>query len=424
MKSLPNIQEQIKILGSELNVMSDMLKSIDDVCFLKDDESKGLENLSKKISEQHLYNTYSGINKYLAEKDEYQKSLYIRMLCVVVQYGGSIENGQEAYLQKLIEDCQLENKLEDFLREALCFDMEEFKAFIEVFGNNVLSCYFCIDSLILVSFEQNSEGKYNLLADIFCALGITKDELQFLSKVSCSVVEQNGELFDEAKESVPDSVEYQDFIFYVKDFYEESLDNAYHFYSKELTDLTETEIHEYRKQEEVANVDHVWSFNLSRVLGKIDRGWELEFENNDVVIENKIIRSFYYNINSNSRKRNISFSYCNSIQFVNCFVYISNGIEFNNCKDVHFINCHIVCIDSSIRLEKVGTFQCSGCTIICVDMGSNVDSFVHIYGKTKVLLEDNDFPLIKQGLSIYRDSDSCYADIIEKNKENNNFYEY
>lgn len=179
-------------------------------------------------------------NPYLKEKDEYAQSLYYRMLCEIVRYPSSADDMQVLYIRRLMIGTQAEHTFEDYMKMAFGLDSNDINDFVSIFGKDVLRYYFCVDSLILLSATPTHTESYTFLSELIELLGISKDELRYLSAVAAAIVTQSSQSFDEAKTLTPRSTKDISFHQYVKWFYTGSCTNASDIYRltklKQLTD--------------------------------------------------------------------------------------------------------------------------------------------------------------------------------------------
>lgn len=241
-------------------------------------------------------NLYPIENDELEEKDEYLKSLYLRMLCVLMRYGGELSEMQVNYVNRLIIGIKAEEKFQAYLKMALDISTVDVDNFIDVFREDDLKYYFCIDSCILLSLEKRDEKCYELLAELVEMLGITQCELEYLVKVAKAVITQSSELFNEAKIGVPVTLECISMETYVKSFYTGAIVNN-------------------------KNLLYIYSHNKS----EIDLSKYMPITAKFVWIENIKVNLV----------QNISFKNCEDVQFFNVDVTLNNyELKFDNVIDV------------------------------------------------------------------------------------------
>ena len=182
-------------------------------------------------------------NAMLAEKEEYIKSLYLRMLCALIRYTGEPSTMQVLYVRRLIAGINAEAAFEDYMKMALDLNTTDVDEFIAAYKQDTLKHYFCIDAIILLSVAENAEKNYELLAELVEMLGINREQLKYLSAAAKAIVMQSSELFDEAKKLLPDSLLNLSLFHYIDGFYTGKIVDTYekrHLYSpnKGMIDLT------------------------------------------------------------------------------------------------------------------------------------------------------------------------------------------
>ena len=151
-------------------------------------------------------NRYPFVNKMLAEKDEYTKSLYFRLLCALVRYTCEPNQMQVLYIERLIAGCKAEQKYRDYMRMALELEIKDVEEFVSALKDTELKYYFCIDGSILLMLSDSDDKNYELLAEIVEIFGITRQEVQYLALASRAIVVQNSTLFEETLAQSPESM--------------------------------------------------------------------------------------------------------------------------------------------------------------------------------------------------------------------------
>lgn len=168
---------------------------------------------------EHKAERYPFENTVLAEKDEYTKSLYLRMLCTLIRYTGEPAEAQVFYVRRIMAGIQAEQEFQDYMKMALDLDTADVGEFMAVFKEDSLKYYFGIDGIILLALTECVEKHYELLAELVELLGITRKELEYLSAAAKAIMCQSSELFDEAKGLLPDSMRALSLYHYISDFY-------------------------------------------------------------------------------------------------------------------------------------------------------------------------------------------------------------
>lgn len=268
-------------------------------------------------------------NSLLKDKEEYTKSLYLRTLCMLVQYTHDPEEMQVLYLRRLIAGVQAENKLEDYMRMALEIETGDIDAFLSAFREDMLRYYFCLDGMILLAAEGDTEQDYGLLAEIVELLGVTKAELEYLTMAAKSILEQDSNIYDTAKTLLTDGTRDIDLYPYIKDFYVGAIID------------TSTEKYIYSRDKSPVDLFQYGLFHTKKVVIEnvtITLQSCVVFEGcEEVVIKNCNLVGNENNYTFN-RVGKILITNCNINNFTNRFAIFknTNNIQiFNN----HFTNC-------------------------------------------------------------------------------------
>ena len=164
-------------------------------------------------------NRYPFVNETLAEKDEYTKSLYFRLLCALVRYTCEPNQMQVLYIERLIAGCKAEQKYRDYMRMALELEIKDVEEFVSALKETELKYYFCIDGSILLMLSNSDDKNYELLAEIVEIFGITRQEVQYLALASRAIVAQNSTMFEETLAQSPESMFSLSLFPYIADFH-------------------------------------------------------------------------------------------------------------------------------------------------------------------------------------------------------------
>ena len=184
-----------------------------------------MDEFNKRISgirramEKMKTEMYAISNPETAELDEYIKSLYIKMLCTVVQYENDPSEMQLLYLRRLHKGIQIDNSIEDFMRMALDITEVDVQEFIAIMRDNHTRYYFALEGILLVSMGKGEHANYEYLGELIELICISKMELEYLSTVARSILEQDPEYYDKAKSIAPESVEGFTVAPYIANFY-------------------------------------------------------------------------------------------------------------------------------------------------------------------------------------------------------------
>lgn len=316
--------------------------------------------------DEHKAERYPFVNTMLAEKDEYVKSLYFRMLCMLVKYTTEPNEMQILYIKRLIAGTQAENTFQDYMKMAIEIEIKDIEEFISIFSKDDLKYYFCIDGAILLNVTSNDKD-YKLLAEIIEILDITKKELNYLMAVTRSICLQDSEAFNKAKDLSTDSTKALNVYHYIEGFYSGDIVNTptlLHIVSYDKSELDLSQYGEISAQKVIIeNIQYNILENLifngcAEVIIK-----NCKFEGNipnfrfynigKVIIENCEFRNFRMRVAYFSDVNEI---YCIHNKFINCgctttleYDYLKGGVFYNQGNNTTFItlkantllNCYV-----------------------------------------------------------------------------------
>ena len=376
-------------------------------------------------------------NDRLKKLDEYNKELYIKVLCSIALYAEEISEMQTMFLQRLIAGCDCKEKIEDYMRKALDIKIEDFDEFIEQYKDNELKYRFCIDGIILVGIHTPSQDKQlEFLSEIIELLKVSPDEMVYLGKVARAIIEESSELFNKAQENKIEQIKNELFFDYIKTFYvglyRDEYNEKYYYASK----LSYLEI-----IPEDCNKTNIVTFE--NLIISMDQNWSFE-GNEKVIFKNCHIEGnndYYFKFNMTGR---VEFQGCrlegfkNRVAYldsVNCLVIINsifngNGytcdgdergglfkIDGQELKQVcfiesQFLNCYIaartyrynygvtgVIIDANYK--RVELLEVKGCKFVgcqCQNNGNYTEMLISGIYATNSMIEENEYIGVLQRL--------------------------
>lgn len=278
---------------------------------------------------EHKAERYPFENPYLREKEEYIQSLYYRMLCALVRYPDEPDDMQVLYIRRLMAGAQAEHTFQDYMKMALDLDTDDINEFISAFHEDELRFYFCVDGLVLLSAVQAHEKAYALLSELIELLGITKDELRYLSAIAAAIVTQSSQAFDSAKTRTTRSTKDLSFYPYVRGFYSGLITDTSaekHIYSADGGKVSLGQYGPYTAKRVVIE-------NISCVLDQ-----DIKFEGcEEVIIRSCILKGNKYRFEFH-RVGKVSIENCEIIDFSNRFAYLEDSNHLFVQKN-RFENC-------------------------------------------------------------------------------------
>ena len=84
-------------------------------------------------------NLYAIENPDLVVLDEFNKNLYIKLLCTVVEYENNPSDMQVLYLKRIIKGIGLQEPIENYMRKAMEVSDDDIKEFIDLQRKVVLN---------------------------------------------------------------------------------------------------------------------------------------------------------------------------------------------------------------------------------------------------------------------------------------------
>lgn len=278
---------------------------------------------------------YAIKNPELAELDEYRKTLYLKVLCTVLQYENDPSDMQIFYLKRLLKGLGADEPTEEYMRKALDISDVDIREFIGYMKDSRSKYYFALEGILLISMGNYSEDTYEYLAELIELTGISKDELRGVSLVAKSVLQQDSTYYDEAKKLLTDDLQQINFAPYIKNYYAGAILDTQHekYYSAPEGDTLQLTLSGVYKAEKITYDNLVLYVDVSC---KFD-GCEC------VTISN--CKLMPVNNNGSIRFKSIGKLYienCEFLDFENRVAFFDevNSIQINGCR---FENCGFTC---------------------------------------------------------------------------------
>ena len=252
----------------------------------------------RKMLEEMKGHKYAIANPDLVSLDEYVKSLYIQVLCTVVQYENEPVDMQILYLKRIVNGIGVEDPVEEYMRKALEISETDIQEFLSHMKEGKARYYFALDAILLVSMAQTSQPSYEYVAELIELLEIDKQSLSHLAMVAQSVLVQQSADFDCAKEHATEYTAELNFMPYIHNYY--------------VGAIVDTPIEKY-------------------------------YASPDIVLENEIELPTSY------EERLVTFE--------NLVITVSQDWHFNGCEKVRFKNCRLVGNKGNLQFDSVGTIE-------------------------------------------------------------------
>lgn len=176
------------------------------------------ENIKKLMEfiDKNRYVNYPIENKELIAGEDYVKNLYLKMLAVMMQQAGQTDEVGTAFFTRIVAGAQTEQTVQDYRRQALEIEVEDFRKFTEVLQENPLKYRFVVDALLLTGIGSQSKEQQQLLVGVMEFLNIGKAEAVYLVQLSRSILMQDNAEYDKAEASRPKTISFELFLEYTR----------------------------------------------------------------------------------------------------------------------------------------------------------------------------------------------------------------
>lgn len=156
-----------------------------------DDFNKKISGIRSSMNEMKA-ELYAIKNPDLVILDEYNKDLYLKLLATVVQYDNNPSDMQILYLKRIVKGIETEKSIEDYMKKALELSVDDVINFIEFAKTNNVKFYFALESILLVNMGDSNEQNMEFVAELMELCGVTKADLEYLSLVAKSILQQDS----------------------------------------------------------------------------------------------------------------------------------------------------------------------------------------------------------------------------------------
>lgn len=303
---------------------------------------EGIRHLMKDMKAEK----YAIINPDLVEVDEYIKNLYIKVLCTVIQYDNDPSDMQVLFLKRIVCGMKLDDSVEEYMRKALEISEDDIHEFISIFTEQKYKYYFALDGLLLVSMGNGKGMNYEYLAELVELIEINKMDLEYISLVARSVLQQESSFYEQAKTLINDRVSVLDFTPYISNYYVGAVVN------------TDVEKHYLAPDKSISS---------GIICSSSYRERKVTFENLEISLNDRW---------TFEGCEEVVFRNCNIVGGNNCFVFNRVGkIVFDSCEMKNFsngvawidsINCMVITDSEFLECGRTGSgdFR-GGMFIIC-----------------------------------------------------------
>ncbi len=247
--------------------------------------------------------------------DDYSKTLYLKVLCSLVQFHNEPTEMQILVLKRIVKGIGVEERAEEYMRRALEISATDMQDFLSFIGKDKVKYYFALEGILLVSIGQGEEEGYQYLAEILELLDINKDDLEHICRVASAVLQQQSSIYDEAKALINERVKAIDYAPYIKNFYCGT----------------------------ISDCNEIVRYSVPDRKYSGDVAFRTEYTEKKVVFENLNIRI----------EKKWKFTACMEVVFENCdFSGAKFPIVFQECKTVYFYKCRFHDFSSPVIVQE------------------------------------------------------------------------
>lgn len=268
----------------------------------------------------------------LEKADNYKKKLYLSILSAIAQINNDNREGKLVFLHRILLGIKYEGSFESIVKDGMETSDKTIGEFVKCMEDKESKQLFIFESLVISNLGGEIDDitkKY--ISEVSSYLGITKDEMIFLIKLSVCVLEQSCSKYKQLVNNIPNNVSISTF------------SNSY------LRDFVKGVICDTKSTYYVYGID-VDGKMINLISSKNFEGMQVIFENVrfDLKINNKDLSLnqsdsvFFYNCDFKSEDKNINFEAVNDILFYKCKFkgFKKRVCLFNSeCKEVKIERC-------------------------------------------------------------------------------------
>ncbi len=268
-----------------------------------------VQNLREYIK-QNKAKAYPIEGHPLENASDYVKDMYLKMLCLVINYIEDIGQEQTMLMERIIQGIKASQTLETYMREANDIDDGAYQTIVDEVLINGLQYAFIGDVLVMTHLVDCKTEVVEFIAELVESLGVVDKELEYLLTVAKAVLEQDIAEFLIAKLTKPNAVPIGVLKYYFaldKDIIVNMYEDKWIFFSLNLQTI---------------NLDDYIDIQSSRFV----------FEHKEKVA--------FIGLEINLSSLQLQFSNIENVMFIGCtFVGGQNWLQFNSCQEITVIGC-------------------------------------------------------------------------------------
>ena len=190
MKTISELQLEIRGIQKELNLLNNRLKALDDEFIDFKDYDQNDDSLYQRIYE--LAAGMPVISHPLMKEGQLVKNNYFAMLIMVATLEDSINEDQLLFLQRIIMSDPYNNGLNHYVGQLRKMKTENVIYNCNETIKNSLAEQLLLDLLIIANLSRTKSKKiFELIAQIVAFLGINKERVRHIGVIAVTVLTQN-----------------------------------------------------------------------------------------------------------------------------------------------------------------------------------------------------------------------------------------
>lgn len=152
-------------------------------------------------------------------EDVYVSDLYLRMLCVIVQFSDHTQEEQQLLLERLMKGIDSNIVMSEYMRSALDADDAFVEEFISQLRNQSLKYPFVLDSLVLAhASEATAPNALEFIAELSDLLRLTSEQVRYIAALAESILEQDEAKYRTADDLRPEGFDFRLFFHFTRSY--------------------------------------------------------------------------------------------------------------------------------------------------------------------------------------------------------------
>ncbi len=286
-----------------------------------------IKRLNEFIKKNNMKN-YPISNPQLIDATDYIRNNYFKMLALILQQT-EITDAQYSLMKRLISGVKAEYELEEYLRQALDIEIEEYVEFTEQMKELNVKYRFILDAALLSCCSANNEEQLSMTVSFAEAMQLTKANVKYIAELCKAIMEQDS--YGYRMLSLEDNPLFSD------DEIADYIDDCH----DDIFIINEEKIIICNAEKKAMDIDALVSEDGSILQ-------------DTVYIENAIFTLHYLPV---------LFDSCENVTFINCdFVDSKHSLKFTDVLNVTFCGCNFKnFLDRVIIQEQVGALSITDC---------------------------------------------------------------